>query len=366
MANVYESNFKGVEVDDGVNIARTLKAGSGINISTTGTSGLTGTTGRVTTISVTGKQDEITTDTILSFGTAYADNLYAISEVVSNGRIAATGVVSSDTALAAPKITGGELNITGSASASSVLVQNQVSATGSITSLTSLDAPIVNTLKVAYKETGDSAITLLPSAITITAPSGVTFSNSITVNGQINGNSGMTLQNGKGITFQSGATKIMGTIMPNTGASGNPTFTLPTKGGTLAAIDQQGNLEITGYVSTSNLLIMETPNSDKYVSLDSDWLARYEARQGDDPEVGDSSIRILWPYVSGTGAYDFSIQIPAKSGTIALTSETVSFIGGKTGAITLGDGLSMSGQQLNPKVKNIYKDSDNYLCIDTN
>lgn len=361
MANTYESKFKGVEVDEGVNIARNLTGTGGIEVKKTAT----GTTNATVTIDGSGKQDTITADTNLSLSTAYANNLYAINEVVSNGRIAATGVISSDTALAAPKITGGQLDISGNVGAGNVLVQNQISATGSITSFTSLDSPVVKTLKVAYKETGDSAITLLPDAISVTAPSGVNFSNSITVNGQINGNSGMTLQNGKGITFQSGATKIMGTIMPNTGASGNPTFILPTKGGTLAAIDQQGNLEITGYVSTSNLLIMETPNSDKYVSLDSDWLARYEARQGDDPEVGDSSTRILWPYVSGTGAYDFSIKIPAKSGTIALLSDIgVTSIGGTTGAITLSTGLAMSGQQLVNKVK-VYT-SGNYLCIDTN
>ena len=44
----------------------------------------------------------------------------------------------------------------------------------------------------------------------------------------------------------------------------------------------------------------------------------------------------------------------------------VSSIGGKTGAITLGAGLSMSNNQLVPKIKNIYLDSSDYLCIETN
>lgn len=44
----------------------------------------------------------------------------------------------------------------------------------------------------------------------------------------------------------------------------------------------------------------------------------------------------------------------------------VSSLGGQTGAITLGDGLSMSNNQLVPKIKNIYLDSSDYLCIETN
>ena len=44
----------------------------------------------------------------------------------------------------------------------------------------------------------------------------------------------------------------------------------------------------------------------------------------------------------------------------------VSSIGGKTGVITLGAGLSMSNNQLVPKIKNIYLDSSDYLCIETN
>lgn len=44
----------------------------------------------------------------------------------------------------------------------------------------------------------------------------------------------------------------------------------------------------------------------------------------------------------------------------------VSSLGGQTGAITLGDGLSMNSNQLVPKIKNIYTDASGYLCIETN
>lgn len=43
---------------------------------------------------------------------------------------------------------------------------------------------------------------------------------------------------------------------------------------------------------------------------------------------------------NGTGVYD--IRLPDTGGTLALTSETVSSLGGKTGVITLGTGLSIS------------------------
>lgn len=44
----------------------------------------------------------------------------------------------------------------------------------------------------------------------------------------------------------------------------------------------------------------------------------------------------------------------------------VSSLGGQTGAITLSDGLSMNNNQLVSKIKNIYLDSSDYLCIETN
>lgn len=410
MANTYESKFKGVEVDKGVNIALNLTGAGGIEVKTAGTGIDT-----IKTIDITSGAtltvNSLNTQFLDVTGAVYArDEIWAGGKITSDTQIAATGVVSSNTALAAPKITGGQLDISGNASAGNVLVQNQISATGSITSLTSLDAPVVNTQKVAYKGTGNSAITLLPDAITITAPSGVTFSNSITVNSGIYGNSGMTLQNGKGITFQSGATKTMGTIMPNTGASGNPTFTLPTKGGTFAltsdiptggggtTITADGvvktamNASSTGGtgvllmtdkygethcstiyadVSGANISVTSTDDKTHSVELFPDKIrfgydsAGYPIEDGNAVYLKGPS-GATWPLLS-------TIYLPAKSGTIALLSDItgggsagVSSIGGKTGAITLGDGLTMSGQQLTPKVKNIYKDSSNYLCIDTN
>lgn len=107
-------------------------------------------------------------------------------------------------------------------------------------------------------------------------------------------------------------------------------------------------------------------------------------------------------YRPSTTSPDYILRMPAKDGTLALTSDIptveanptasgtttltklkvgstvytlpsggggtagVSSLGGQTGAITLGDGLSMSNNQLVPKIKNIYLDSSDYLCIETN
>lgn len=343
MANVYESKFKGVEVDKGVNIALNLTGAGGIEVKTAGTgidtvktidgSGVkitpvqsTGTSTtdvmsqKAVTEALSGKQDELTWSSIVSVGTVNASNLSCANF----------------------EVTGSPVNIGTEGSSVIALKGSKIDISGS----TGIDF-----YGGGYQFNGG----------------GVTFSDGITVN-KYSSLNGIYVDNSttNPICFKRNNSIVTKMFGPTSGGGELVNIYLPGKAGTLAVTDQYGNLEITGSVSTSNLLIMETPNSDKYVSLDSDWLARYEARQGDDPEVGDSSTRILWPYVSGTGAYDFSIKIPAKSGTIALTDDVgVTSISGKTGAITLSTGLAMSGNQLVNKVKDIYT-QDGYLCIDTN
>lgn len=66
MANVYESKFKGVEVDDGVNIATYATGTGGINVTIKGTTNVTGTSGRHLEIDGSGKQDKLTTGSEIS------------------------------------------------------------------------------------------------------------------------------------------------------------------------------------------------------------------------------------------------------------------------------------------------------------
>ena len=85
---------------------------------------------------------------------------------------------------------------------------------------------------------------------------------------------------------------------------------------------------------------------------------------------GSSIVTRLYGPDNG-GSENTIIKFPAKSGTIALTTDMesgvagVASIGGQSGTITLSSGLKMSGKQLVNKVKDIYT-SDGYLCIDTN
>lgn len=68
MANTYESKFKGVEIDDGVNIATYATGTGGINVTIKGTTNVTGTGGRHLEIDGSGKQDKITDQTSLGVG----------------------------------------------------------------------------------------------------------------------------------------------------------------------------------------------------------------------------------------------------------------------------------------------------------
>lgn len=106
------------------------------------------------------------------------------------------------------------------------------------------------------------------------------------------------------------------------------------------------------------------------------------------PSKTGSTYNLIMPAKDGTLALTSDIPTvvanPAAAGTATLTklkvgstvytlpsgggggTAGVSSLGGKTGAITLGGGLSMSNNQLVPKIKNIYLDSSDYLCIETN
>lgn len=85
---------------------------------------------------------------------------------------------------------------------------------------------------------------------------------------------------------------------------------------------------------------------------------------------GNNIVTRLYGPAEG-GSENTLIYFPAKSGTIALTTDIessiagVTSVGGQSGIITLSSGLKMSGKQLVNKVKDIYT-QDGYLCIDTN
>lgn len=124
MANVYESKFKGVEIDDGVNIATYATGTGGINVTIKGTTNVTGTSGphleidgsgvKITPVSGTGtsttdvmsqkavtdelgkKQDTITNQTSLNVGSLkmYTDG-GATGTYAQPGRIEISGTPAS-------------------------------------------------------------------------------------------------------------------------------------------------------------------------------------------------------------------------------------------------------------------------------
>ena len=92
MANTYESKFKGVEIDDGVNIATYATGTGGINVTIKGTTNVTGTGGRHLEIDGSGKQDKITDQTSLNARALSANSLnIGGSGAVINGALTVTG-----------------------------------------------------------------------------------------------------------------------------------------------------------------------------------------------------------------------------------------------------------------------------------
>lgn len=166
-------------------------------------------------------------------------------------------------------------------------------------------------------------------------------------------------------------------LYPQSGASGNVYFPkyggyLATTGNVTSAINGQsfktingesikgtGDISITAGITGVNIYSGGKRGTITNITFDSDIY--------NTPTVGGPT----------GGAQDWLIMPTPKTKTINgqsilgtgdITvgggSAGVSSIGGKTGAITLGTGLAMSGQQLVNKVK-VYT-SGNYLCIDTN
>lgn len=340
MANTYESKFKGVEVDEGVNIARNLTGTGGIEVKKTET----GTINATVTIDGSGKQDTITDQTSLNVG-----------GLKVNGTI-----------------TGKDLSMTGNVNIEGV----QVSITGETITFDSAHDDI--TFKSRY-----NAPVVFDVAAQFKGPSGAMF---------YLGDTGeyvklMPAMNGTG---------IYDVRLPDTGGTLALTSDIPTGSGGGTTITADGVVKTAMNASSTGgtgVLLMtdeygETHCSTVYADVSGEHVAITSAEKKTySTELYPDSICFSYDsagYPIEDGHYvhlrgpsgdswplHVDIYLPAKSGTVALLSDItgggsagVTSIGGTTGAITLSTGLAMSGQQLVNKVK-VYT-SGNYLCIDTN
>lgn len=340
MANTYESKFKGVEIDDGVNTATYATGTGGINVTIKGTTNVTGTGGRHLEIDGSGKQDKLTVSSnvhinSLTIATSSADGLYFTNE---------TGAGISYRILVGAG--------SGTAPLARLTVPNDIAGK----TQTIATREYVNAHSSSYNP--GSGINI--SGNTISLAERIMVDN-------------ITLGN-----YSSGNV----ILLPQSGASGNVYF--PKYGGTLATTgDIPAIVPITGTGTTTVMSQKAVTDElgkkqDKLtmgagLSMTGNVIYCNGSLTGVTLDVNNIKISgqldMSGTMVRGGLTYDF----PTKGGTFALTSDIptggggsagVSSIGGRTGAITLSTGLAMSGQQLVNKVK-VYT-SGNYLCIDTN
>lgn len=341
MANTYESKFKGVEVDDGVNTATYATGTGGINVTIKGTTNVTGTSGRHLEIDGSGKQDKITGGTSLNAAAL------SVNSLTVNSSINAGGAVN----IAADTMTfeiGPNDIIFKSDWGGSVVFNNSAIFKGT---------PGV---RFYLGDTGEYANILAPS-------------NGTGVYDVRLPDTGGTLALTSDIPTGSGGT----TISVNGTAQSTMTASSTGAKNSLVMTDAYGIVNLTGdsaaifapnahiskYVYAENIEASNTNTPNYKTDVYAKGIGFY-SDGGTEPNPDDGSYLILHGPTAVSGStFSHDVYLPQKSGTIALTSDACT-IAGKTGAITLSTGLAMSGQQLVNKVK-VYT-SGNYLCIDTN
>ena len=170
--------------------------------------------------------------------------------------------------------------------------------------------------------------------------------------------------------------------------SGIATLTLPEKSGTLATLGDVGGMTVIykdyvqggSYSFTADEMTQIVNNFDKTVicikvpSAYTFHYYLYPLSQGSSYMFASSGV----PFGQGfAGSTSWRLSISGTAGNAGSGTVTnveagggggtagVSSIGGATGAITLGDGLTMTSGKLTPKIKNIYV-GGGFLNIETN
>lgn len=407
MANTYKSNFKGVEVDKGVNIALNLTGTGVIQITTSGTGIDTTKTIKITPVQSTGtsttdvmsqdavtkalkkKQDELTESSFVNISTITSNfgsinNLSCTTFEVTGSPINIGTESSSTISLKGSKIdisgsTG--IDFYGDVSFSDGITANKYSSLNGIYVDNSTTNPICfkrnnSIVTKMYGPTsggGELVNVYLPGkggtfamtddldgkqdTITTTTSikaGSIDLTGNVVFGGEISCNAEDGNRSLLSIGYPEGAYSVKGPQnIPN---MTQYTVYLPSKSGTIATTD-----EITSAI---------TGKQDKLVSGQNIKTINGQSVLGSgNITVGGGSAGVT-SLGGETGAIDLGEGLDITGGVLYCTvtggggSAGVSSIGGKTGAITLSTGLAMSGQQLVNKVK-VYT-SGNYLCIDTN
>lgn len=407
MANTYESKFKGVEVDEGVNIAKNLTGTGGIEVTTSGTGIDTTKTIKITPVQSTGtsttdvmsqnavtealkkKQDELTESSFVNIGTITSNfgsinNLSCTTFEVTGSPINIGTESSSTIALKGSKIdisgsTG--IDFYGDVSFSDGITANRYSSLNGIYVDNSTTNPICfkrnnSIVTKMYGPTsggGELVNVYLPGkggtfamtddldgkqdTITTTTSikaGSIDLTGNVVFGGEISCNAEDGNRSLLSIGYLEGAYSVKGPQnIPN---MTQYTVYLPSKSGTIATTD-----EITSAI---------TGKQDKLVSGQNIKTINGQSVLGSgNITVGGGSAGVT-SLGGEVGAIELGEGLDITGGVLYCTvtggggSAGVSSIGGKTGAITLSTGLAMSGQQLVNKVK-VYT-SGNYLCIDTN
>ena len=353
MANTYESKFKGVEVDKGVNIAINLTGTGGITITTSGTGIDTTKTIKITPVQSTGtsttdvmsqnavtealkkKQDELTESSFVNIGTITSNfgsinNLSCTTFEVTGSPINIGTESSSTIALKGSKIdisgsTG--IDFYGDVSFSNGITANKYSSLNGIYVDNSTTNPI------CFKRNNSI----------VTKMYGPTSGGGELVNVYLPGKSGTFAMTDDLIEKQDTITETTSIKAGSIDLTGNVFF-----GGQISCNASDGNRSLLSIGYPEGSYTINGPQTVPYHTGPTTYFPPNGGILATTDDITSAITGKQDKLVSGQNIKTINGQSVLGSGNITVGggSAGVSSIGGTTGAITLGGGLQISGQEM--------------------